>query len=210
MKGLMLDFETMGQNVIDCAMIDCSMMVFDTEKMLSNDPYTSKSISDVKKFKLSIKDQVDNYGWKVYNDTIKFWMSQSDNVKKYIKPQSSDLTVKECVNKMHDFMIDSGKMDYWWSRSNTFDPILIWRLFNSQDKYVHMNEYLPYWRVRDIRTFIDAKMEFPKKNGFIPVQNIDFWNKVFEEHNSSWDVLADVLRMQAILRAENDLEMIER
>ena len=71
-----------------------------------------------------------------------------------------------------------------------------------------MNEYLPFWKIRDIRTFIDTKLNYPKKNGFIPIQDEQLWSKSFVEHNSSWDVLADVLRMQAILRAEEELEMI--
>jgi hypothetical protein len=92
--------------------------------------------------------------------------------------------------------------------SNTFDPFLLWRLYESQKKTPTINEYLPYWRVRDIRTFIDAKLDFPKINGFVPIKNQTVWDANFKQHNSSWDVLADVLRMQAILRAEEDLELI--
>jgi hypothetical protein len=64
-KHFILDFETMGTNVYDCAVVDCSFFVFDTDKMLSANPYTTKSIVDIKKSKLSVKKQIDNYGWKV-------------------------------------------------------------------------------------------------------------------------------------------------
>jgi hypothetical protein len=73
-----------------------------------------------------------------------------------------------------------------------------------------LKEYLPHWKLRDTRTFIDAKLDFPKVNSFVPVQDEEFWNKVFQAHDSSWDILADILRIQAILRAEQDLEMIKR
>ena len=208
MKHLFFDFETMGKIVADCAMIDCAVFVADTEKMLSNKPYTMENIVDIKKLKLSVKDQVENYGWKVYDDTLQFWQSLPADVRKHVKPLSDDLTVKEFVEEFTNFLIQSGKIDYWWSRSNTFDPFLLWRLYESQKKTPTINEYLPYWRVRDIRTFIDAKLDFPKINGFVPIKNQTVWDANFKQHNSSWDVLADVLRMQAILRAEEDLELI--
>ena len=208
MKHLFFDFETMGKIVADCAMIDCAVFVADTEKMLSNKPYTMENIVDIKKLKLSVKDQVENYGWKVYDDTLQFWQSLPADVRKHVKPLSDDLTVKEFVEEFTNFLIQSGKIDYWWSRSNTFDPFLLWRLYESQKKTPTINEYLPYWRVRDIRTFIDAKLDFPKINGFVPIKNQTVWDTNFKQHNSSWDVLADVLRMQAILRAEEDLELI--
>jgi hypothetical protein len=208
LKHLFFDFETMGKIVADCAMIDCAVFVADTEKMLSNKPYTMENIVDIKKLKLSVKDQVENYGWKVYDDTLQFWQSLPADVRKHVKPLSDDLTVKEFVEEFTNFLIQSGKIDYWWSRSNTFDPFLLWRLYESQKKTPTINEYLPYWRVRDIRTFIDAKLDFPKINGFVPIKNQTVWDTNFKQHNSSWDVLADVLRMQAILRAEEDLELI--
>lgn len=208
MKHLILDFETFGQNVMDCAVIDCSVITVDTERMLSNNPYTLESISETKKFKLSVKDQVDNHGWVVYKDTVAFWQSLPEEARRHIKPKSTDLSLAEFAEQFLSYLIDQGKIDYWWSRSNSFDPILIWRIFNSQNKYNHVNQYLPYWRVRDTRSFIDAKLNFPKKNGFVPLADEEKWKKNFIEHDSSWDVLADALRMQAIFRAENDLEQI--
>ena len=61
MKHFIFDFETMSTNVNDGAVIDCSFLFFDTDKMLSNEPYTMKSISEVKTLKLSMKDQVSNF-----------------------------------------------------------------------------------------------------------------------------------------------------
>lgn len=200
----------MGKKTKDCAIVDCSVFCVDTEKMLSDKPYTSRSIADIKKFKLSVKDQVDNHGWVVYKDTLAFWESQPEEVRKHARPLKTDLPIKDFTSQFIDYLISCRKIDYWWSRSNSFDPILLWRLFEAVGKEDSIHEYLKHWRIRDTRTFIDAKLDFPKVNGFIPIADEEFWDKIFQEHNSSWDVLADVLRMQAILRAENDLEMIER
>jgi hypothetical protein len=71
-----------------------------------------------------------------------------------------------------------------------------------------MDESLKFWKIRDTRTFIDAKLDFPKENGFVPIKDEALWKKHFKLHNSSWDILADVLRLQAIVRAENDLEQV--
>lgn len=208
MKMLFHDFETFGRNVNDSAVIDLSVFIADTDRMVSDKPYNLNTISEVKRFKLSVKDQVENCNWKVYEDTVKFWSSVSEEARRHIKPSKNDLTTTEFVDSFLKFLIENGKIDYWWSRSNTFDPLILWRIFDSVNKYNHMNEYLPFWKIRDIRTFIDTKLNYPKKNGFIPIQDEQLWNKSFVEHDSSWDVLADVLRMQAILRAEEELEMI--
>ena len=210
MKYCILDCETFGQAVEDCAVIDWSVIRVDTDKMLSDTPYTVKSIVDVKKFKLSVKDQVDNYGWKVYEDTVNFWATVPEEARKNIKPLKTDLKVEEFIDQFLSYLTDAGNIDYWWSRANTFDPVILFRLFKAVNKSNYMKEYLKYWRVRDIRTFIDAKLNFPKKNGFVPIADEEFWNKVFVEHDSAWDVLADALRIQAIIRAENDLEQVKR
>ena len=210
MKHLIFDFETMGTNTNDCAVIDCSYFVFDTDKMISDNPYTTKSVVDMRKCKLSIKEQVDKYGWKVYVDTVKFWETQPPEIQKKIHPLKSDKTVEDFANEFLSYLADNGKIDYWWSRSNSFDPPILWRIFESQNKSLHIKEYLPHWKLRDTRTFIDAKLDFPKVNSFIPVKDEEFWNKVFQLHDSSWDILADILRIQTILRLERDLEMITR
>lgn len=210
MKHLLLDFETLDNNQLSCAIIDCSVFVIDTDKMLSDKPYTTKSITQVKHFKLSAKDQVQNYKYTVSDETIKFWQTQSAEIRNRISPKEDDLTVQEFCTQFHNYLVSQPKIDYWWSRANTFDPIILWRTFTDVNLSHHLNEYLKFWRVRDVRTFIDAKFDFQTKNGFCPIQDEEFWNKVFQEHNSSWDVLADALRIQSIYRAEHDLEQIQR
>jgi hypothetical protein len=206
-KDLIVDFETMGKKATKCAVIDCSVMIFDWERFSSN-PYSTDSIVETKRFKLSVADQVKNYGWEIEKSTLQFWEEQEPDVRAKITPKKDDLTVKEFVKQFHEFLVESPKIDYWWSRSNTFDPIILSRLFEAEDKLLHLEEYIKYWRVRDTRTHIDAKLNYPKENGFVPITDEDKWNRVFKKHDSSWDVLADVLRLQQIFRAENDLELI--
>jgi hypothetical protein len=197
----------MGKDASKCAVIDCSVMIFNFERFLTN-RYTLDSISETKRFKLSVADQVKNYGWEIEKSTLQFWEEQEPEVRSKIAPKKSDLTVKQFVAEFHRFLVESPKIDYWWSRSNTFDPIILSRIFAAEDKLLHLEEYLKYWKVRDSRTYIDAKMNFKNTNGFVPMTNESLWNKSFKKHDSSWDILADVLRFQQIYLAENDLDLL--
>jgi len=208
MKHLILDFETFGTDTSNCVVIDCSAMVFEPGRFCSGSPYTLASIREPKKFKLSVADQVENYNYKIEQDTLEFWQEQPKHVRANIKPRDTDITVKEFTEQFLDYLTPHGKIDYWWSRSNSFDPIILWRLFESQNALNKIHEYLPHWSLRDTRTWIDAKLDYPKKNGFMPLADEAKWNQTFMHHDSSWDILADVLRLQAIARAENDMEQI--
>jgi hypothetical protein len=209
-NDLIIDFETMGQDVNKCAVIDISAMVFNWDKMTSDDPYTLADISKCRKFKFDVKEQVQKYGYEIDPSTLAFWNEQSKEVRRNIAPKSSDLSVADFVKQFTDFLIEAPTIKYWWSRSNTFDPMILSRLFQSQNKLPHMEQHLKYWSVRDTRTYIDAKFNFSlKKNGFAPCENDEKWDSVFKAHDSSWDILADVMRLQSIVRAENDMEQIK-
>jgi hypothetical protein len=77
-----------------------------------------------------------------------------------------------------------------------------------KDKF--LNEYIPFWRVRDTRTYIDASFDFSTKNGFVPIADEEYWNNNFKAHDSVHDVAADILRLQTIHRAQHDMEQVER
>lgn len=208
MKLLWLDFETMGDDILECAAIDMSAIVADTNKMLSDKPYTCDDVVLAKRFKLSIADQVQNYGFTIQASAMKFWEKVPADVRKHIKPLSTDLTVAQFTLEFIDYMNTIGGIDYWFTRGNTFDPIILQRLFKSQGKTTVFKEYLRFNRVQDMRTHINAKLNNPLSTNFAPIKDVAMWKERFKEHDSCWDVLADVLRYQTILRAENDLEQV--
>jgi len=211
MKLVWIDFETMGDDVLDpCAAIDMSIIVGDTDKMLSDNPYSCRDVVLAKRFKLSISDQVTNYGFTVQDSALKFWQEVSPEARKHIKPSKDDLTVEQFINQLITHMNTIGKFDYWFSRGNTFDPIIIQRLFKVVGKTYTFKEYFRFNRVQDMRTHINAKLNNPVTTNITPIQDEEFWKSVFVEHDSSWDVLADMLRYQTILRLENDLEQPKR
>lgn len=208
MNDLIIDFETMGVDPVDCAVVDCSAFVFNWDRFTSDNPYTLDDVANVRRFKLSVSDQVKNYNYRIDDEVIEFWQKQSKEVRDRVKPTKDDLTLEEFVNQFHDFVIDSN-IGRWWSRSNTFDPVILVRLFNSREKKKHIEEYLKFYLVRDTRTYIDAKFDFKlKKNGFCPVDDAALWEQKFKAHDSAYDVIADVMRLQSIVRAENDMEQV--
>jgi hypothetical protein len=205
-----LDFETIGQCARFAPGIDCSYTTFIWERF-SDEPYSFQElITTSQKSKLSIKDQVTNYGFSYKKEDLDWWMQQEPEVKKNIKPLPTDLTVPQFIEELISFLRKSEKISYWWSRSNGFDPVILDHLSMAVQKDKFLNEYIPYWRVRDTRTYIDAKFNFSTKNGFVPIADEEYWNKTFKAHDSTHDIAADILRLQAIFRAENDMEQVER
>lgn len=205
---LIVDFETLSDNELDCAVIDCSVMVFKWDRFLTN-PYSfDELVKSVYRVKLDVKSQVDSGFGKVNDETLKFWERQSREVRALILPKDDDLTIEQFAEKFIVMLQNIPKISYWWSRSNTFDPIILSRIMRATGNKDLFNEYLKHWRVQDIRSHINAKFDYTTKNGFVPVSDDVQWNEKFMEHSSRHDVAADVLRLQAIHRAENDMEQI--
>src|SRR6056300_1839435 len=206
-----LDFETLGQDASRCPAIDVGMGTFIWERFLE-DPYTFEELvtNTCIRMKLSVEDQVKNYGAVVEQKIVQFWEEQDPEVKQHIKPKSGDLTQEQFCDLFISYLAGKPKIEYWWSRANVFDPLILWRIMTDCNRHHSLNEYLMFWRVRDTRTFIDAKFNFSTKNGFVPVADEKYWESAFAAHNSVHDIAADIMRLQAIHRAENDLPQTER
>lgn len=208
-QDFIIDFETIGQNAMKCPIVDSAYVVFDWDRFIA-DPYSFEELTSmVHTDKLNVSDQVAR-GCSFTKDDLAWWEQQSPEAKRKLKPTENDLTIEEFSVNIFKYLREVGKVNYWWSRGNTFDPVLLERVMNQLDQHLLMNEYLKWWRVRDTRTWIDAKLNFPKKNGFIPVADVEYWENTFVGHDSTHDVAADVMRLQTICRAENDLDQVER
>jgi hypothetical protein len=156
-----------------------------------------------------VKTQYDA-GRTFFKADLAWWEKQGEEAKSKLKPQPNDLTIEQFSDNIFAYLIEVGKIDYWWSRGNSFDPVLLDRVMIDVGKQELMNEYLKWWRIRDIRTYIDAKFDFSTRSGFVPVADSGYWKQAFIAHDSTHDVAADILRLQTIHRAENDLEQLDR
>lgn len=202
-----LDFETMSTDTERGVVLDCAYLVFDWDRFTTK-PYTFKELVEhASRSKFDVNDQVKNLKYVIDQDTLKFWQAQDSKVRKKILPSPEDITVESFLLDIKDRAVD---IKYWWSRSNSFDPPILWRLARDLSFFDQIHSRLPHWSLRDTRTFIDAKTDFLlKSTGFCPVEDYDAWTQVFEQHNSIHDIAADVLRLQTLIRHENDLGISE-
>jgi len=209
-QDFIIDFETIGQNVMRVPIVDAAYVAFDWDRFGSN-PYSFEELTAlVKTDKFSVQDQVTRAGRSFKKSDLQWWENQSVEAKAKLAPSKNDLTIEQFSVNILKYLRDIGKIDYWWSRGNTFDPVLLERVMTELDQHYLMGEYLRWWRVRDIRTYIDAKFNFSTKNGFVPLADEKYWKETFVAHDSTHDVAADILRLQTIYRAENDLEQTTR
>lgn len=205
------DFETLGQDIFEIPVLDCSYVVFDWDRFTSDNPYTLEElVSIARKDKVNLADQVKTHGAKYTQRDLDWWLSQSEDAKKVLKPSSFDITIEQFLDSFVNYIESQDKITYWWTRSNTFDPIILQRWAKKFGKFEKISEVLKFWLVRDTRTWIDAKLNFPKMNGFCPLADEEYWNNTFVKHDSRYDIAADILRLQTITRLENDMEQPSR
>tara|TARA_B110000503_G_scaffold128289_1_gene199054 strand:- start:1949 stop:2593 length:645 start_codon:yes stop_codon:yes gene_type:complete len=205
------DFETIGQNSRVIPAIDVSYTTFDWDRFTSN-PYSFKElVLGMEQAKFDIKDQMVNHGCKYSEADLKWWLEQPAELRRNLKPSAErDLTASQFMTVLLDYLRSAGKINNWWSRGNTFDPIILERIAENANQKYEISSLLRHWAVRDTRTFIDAKFNFNiDPNGFVPVSNVEKWEHNFKAHDSKHDVAADILRLQSITRAEHDLEQVE-
>lgn len=205
-KHFILDFETLGSDVLRAfPILECSYAVFDADRFL-NEPYTFEELIGgvVLRDKINIEHQVKEFGYKIDNNVLNWWKEQDSKiVSEILKPSAKDLHVGDFIENIIQ-LLEKHKPYYWWSRSNTFDPIILLRIADSVGRRYEIETLLKYWTVRDTRTYIDAKLNFAQKmNSFIPESNERKWNEKFQKHNSVHDVAADILRLQKIVILEN-------
>ena len=208
MKHFIFDMETLGQNTQKCVVLDCSWLTFDWTRFTEN-PYTFEElISLAHRSKLDVKSQVE-FGYKIEKDTLKWWEEQGPEARKKILPKPDDIDINTFMMKLISTL--DNDIQYWWSRSNTFDPMILERLASDHGHLEKLNNLLKFWNIRDTRTFIDSKTNFNRKlNSFIPISDEKYWDQTFVKHDSSCDIAADILRLQTLTRLDNGLEVTTR
>jgi len=208
-RELIFDMETMGQDTSKCVMLDCAYYTFDRDRFTSDKPYTFEElVRDIQYRKVSVVDQVNNYGYVVDKSTVEWWSKREPEVRRRILPKPTDVLLRTFFIDMMDYIGNGKGLDRFWTRSNTFDPVILWRIASSLEEEKLHNKRLPFWAVRDVRTYIDAMTDFKKHmNNFIPISDTEKWNKMFEQHNCVHDVAADVLRLQTLARVNEDLSV---
>lgn len=172
-----------------------------TEDRFLDDPYTfDELVGKAQTIKFDVKEQVEVYGRKIQKSTLDWWKKQSKEAQRQMLPHKDDVS----IDQLHKFLIDdhrAAKMDKIYTRSNTFDPILVLTLFEACGQ----KDPVPWWLIRDTRSFIDGVVWGAGiKNTFVPPELKD---KIIK-HDSAHDIALDVFRMQYVLRVVNGKENV--
>lgn len=195
------DYETIGQDVFTCPVVNCAYYIFDWDRFTEN-PYSFEElIESIKLTKFDLKAQAQQ-GIKPKKSDMDWWLQLPRDVFSQLLPSEQDVDYSHFCDQITNY-IGSKKVKFWWSRATNFDGILTERIFRSQK----LQFPLPFYTVRDVRTYIDAKFDFKNKtNNICPVDDKEYWDRVFKPHNSIHDVSADILRLQKIVRVQEGLE----
>ena len=209
-KDFIFDLETIGANVFHCPVVDVAYTTFEWDRF-AEEPYTFEEVaSTVQTLKADVNDQMQNYGTKFNKADVEWWERLPKLARDKLNRTEKDLTVVEFCDTILAYLREQRNIDYWWSRGNTFDPVILNRLMLATDNMPTLDQYLKFYKVRDVRSHIDAKFDYTTRNGFVPVSDESYWSTAFIAHDSSHDVAADVMRLQTIYRAENDMEQTAR
>jgi hypothetical protein len=209
-KDFIFDLETIGANVFVCPVVDVAYTIFEWDRFIE-DPYTFEEVAaTVQTQKADVSDQMTNYGCSFNKADVAWWESLPKLARDKLNRTSNDLTAVEFCDTILTYLREEKNVDYWWSRGNTFDPVILNRLMLATDRVDTFNQYLKFYKARDVRSHIDAKFNYTTMNGFVPVADEEYWKTAFIAHDSSHDVAADVMRLQTIHRAEHDLEQTAR
>src|SRR5262249_1499740 len=112
------------------------------------------------------------------------------------------------LEEFPDFLMKllKGKtIDKWWARGSDFDPIILRRLLYKLNR-LEPYDKLKFWALRDTRSFIDGFTMFGHDNSFAPINDVEEWNKIFIKHSSPHDIMADILRLQTLVRIKEGLD----
>lgn len=200
------DFETLSQDQFTCIAINYAYYLFDWNRFTSENPYTAEELLDeIQLAKFSVQDQK-QYGWKAEKKTVQWWMDQEKEVKMQALPSDEDITIEQFKDKLN-YYLTGIKTEYYWNRGCDFDPVILKRMMEATNNRNIFDTKLPYWGVRDVRSFIDGSTDFNYRNDFVPMEDEEAWKKIFKKHNSKHDVMADILRLQIVTRLRNGLDI---
>jgi hypothetical protein len=190
---LIFDFETLSKNQQRGVVTSLALLNYSTERFLEN-PYNFQELLGACHYiKFDIEEQVKKYNRVMDKETIDWWVKQGDEAKKQITPSSDDVS----IDRLYDFLlqkVEFSGLKKIYTRGGSFDPNFLESVLADCGKEVPFQ-----WRMmRDTRSFIEGMgIGIPKfQNDF----NLKSFEGVFIKHDPRSDIVADVMRMQAMTR----------
>lgn len=188
------DFETLSQNLQIAPVLSVAMMAFDTKRFLSENPYTVEEIMENAVYhKYDSKEQIEKYGRKPQESTVKWWGGQSaEAIASQVMPKDTDESFTLIPQHFRQNITNS--IQHVYTRGNTFDPILL--------KHVceQLNQEYPYpwWAERDTRSLLDGMTWGTDLGNKFDPKGVD--SSTLPLHDPRVDIMLDIMRMQTVVR----------
>ena len=196
-KCLIFDFETLSQNSCKGVVLCAAFLDFDMNEFMEN-PYTFRSAFGKTKFiSFDVEEQARKYKRVIDKSTIDWWEEQ----KKQKPPGTFDFILKPSENNVSISQLllfikthYSEKYDRVFTRGS-FDNVLLESIFRD----CNQQSPIPYWKMRDIRSFIEGLLITDTsgiKNNFIP-PGLNESELIL--HDPRTDIVVDLLRLQSVI-----------
>lgn len=182
------DIETLSTES-NSVVLSAAIIHFDPES-----DFTYQELLDEALFvKFSVKEQVQQYGRILDQDTIGWWKNQSEEAKiKSYKPSSKDCTLVDGITQLTAYIdkYDKERKKTIWARGS-LDQLCIDSLAKS-GKLKTISEYYVW---RDVRTAIEC-LKDTAKNGYCKVEKegYDAWKDVIK-HDPVHDCASDIMQL---------------
>jgi len=195
MSDVIFDFETLGLERTSCVVLSVGIFNFDIDRFIDN-PYTFEEIYENASFyKFDVEEQVKQYNRQIEKGTLEWWASQDEEVRQaQMLPSPNDISITELKNIVPRHFENVKTI---WTRGNTFDPIVMDYLLQQLGMPV-----LPYWRIKDTRSYIDALLYGTKLDNKFTPPGV---SEDIAKHDPRVDIALDVLRIQFLIRELHDV-----
>ena len=175
MNAIIYDYETLSSVPATAPILTMAIYRFEFDRFTSN-PYTlDEIVSGSKMHKFDVKEQVQQYGRIIQEDTVKWWSEQDKEVRDaQLAPKDDDLSIREL-------------------------PGIFKAIYNILTALGVNPNFHPFYLVRDTRSMIDG-MSYGSglRDSFTPP---DLEGVKLNKHDPRVDIALDILRMQSLARA---------
>lgn len=201
----LIDYETAGSafgKINESAVLDLAVIPFVLDPENLPVPNFNELVNSALHIKFDLRSQK---AIRIIDaDTLAWWKTQPPEAQKILRPTPDDISVAEGHAQVLKFMEESGmtRQSQLWCRGQDFDiPILHNCMMLAG---VTKDNFIPFWKSRDVRTRIEAFLGRDVTNCPIPKEAL----QGFVKHNSVHDCAKDILSMYYSYRYVYGLEEV--
>ena len=194
---IMIDFESIGK-AINGKMAFVGFTKFNPYELNSHEELMDQ-VMEVK-LNWAHEDQAD---FKYDKGILDFWTNQPLEIRKRMldEPETGVCIIEFC-NIFEDYLHScgfNGARDIVWARGTNFDITILERFYSTAERELPF----PWWRARDVRTFIDAAnvvTNQTNKQGSNFIGKMVHINDQVSNHDAKFDIANDIVNVQRVMK----------